>query len=80
TFHSALLDHLTSPPSIEACRERVHLALSWLSHEHARLAAAPTADAARYDEVAIALLEAYRERLPPNERLWTTLLLEAPRL
>lgn len=35
---------------------------------------------ARYDGVAMTLLGAYRYNLPANERLWTTLLLEAPRL
>ena len=38
------------------------------------------ASGGRYDEVATLVLLKYREVLPPNERLWTKLLLDAPRL
>ena len=60
----------SSPPRLE-------LALSWLYAEHA---ADGSGRQQRYGAVAAPLMEAVRAALPPSDRQWTRLLLEAPAL
>jgi len=60
----------SSPPRLE-------LALSWLYAEHA---ADGSGRQQRYGAVAAPLMEAVRAALPPTDREWTRLLIEAPAL
>lgn len=68
-YHSRLLEHVLELP-----HERLELVLAWAYAEYLEHSVE------RYDELFDVVLATYNERLPPNDRLWTKLLLLLPRL
>jgi hypothetical protein len=68
-YHSRLLDHAVTLP-----HERLELLLAWAYAEYGEHSTE------RYDELLEFILSTLHGALPPNDRLWTKLLLGLPRL